>query len=64
MIFCRNVMIYFDDQMKLQLLRSFSDQLAEDGTLFIGHSETIRAGEAPFAPLPIPQGFCYRKFAK
>lgn len=60
-IFCRNVMIYFDDQMKSQLLRSFSDQLADDGTLFIGHSETIRADEGVFAPLSLPQGFCYRK---
>lgn len=62
-IFCRNVMIYFDDAMKLQLLRSFSDQLADDGTLFIGHSEMIRAEEGVFAPLSIPQGFCYRKLS-
>jgi chemotaxis protein methyltransferase CheR len=60
-IFCRNVMIYFDDAMKSQVLRTFADQLAPDGTLFIGHSETIRAGEAPFEALPIPHGFCYRK---
>ncbi len=60
-IFCRNVMIYFDDAMKSQVLRTFAEQLAPDGTLFIGHSETIRAAEAPFEPLPIPHGFCYRK---
>ncbi len=60
-IFCRNVMIYFDDAMKSQVLRTFADQLAADGTLFIGHSETIRAAEAPFEALPIPHGFCYRK---
>ncbi len=59
-IFCRNVMIYFDDAMKEQLMGSFCDQLADDGTLFIGHSETIR-GNQQFTPLTIPQGFCYRK---
>ncbi len=63
-IFCRNVMIYFDDQMKAQVLNTFADQLAADGTLFIGHSETIRAGEAPFASLPISAGFCYQKTGK
>ncbi len=60
-IFCRNVMIYFDDAMKKQVLGTFADQLAPDGTLFIGHSETIKVGEAPFVQLPHPQGFCYRK---
>ncbi|MCC6969186.1 MAG: protein-glutamate O-methyltransferase CheR [Phycisphaerales bacterium] len=60
-IFCRNVMIYFDDAMKKQVLNMFADQLADDGYLFIGHSETIRSGEAPFQALPLPQGFCYRK---
>ena len=63
-IFCRNVMIYFDDQMKVQVLNTFADQLAADGTLFIGHSETIRTGEAPFASLPISAGFCYQKTGK
>jgi chemotaxis protein methyltransferase CheR len=61
LIMCRNVMIYFDDEMKKQVLGTFADQLANDGTLFIGHSETIRPGDAPFAALPIPQGFCYKK---
>ncbi|MGD9791077.1 MAG: protein-glutamate O-methyltransferase CheR [Phycisphaerales bacterium] len=60
-IFCRNVLIYFDDAMKGQVFKTFADQLADDGTLFIGHSETIRPGEAPFEALQIPQGFCYRK---
>ncbi|MFO0858201.1 MAG: protein-glutamate O-methyltransferase CheR [Phycisphaerales bacterium] len=59
-IFCRNVMIYFDDAMKDGCIQMFSDQLASDGTLFIGHSENIRNAQV-FQPLPIPQGFCYRK---
>jgi chemotaxis protein methyltransferase CheR len=60
-IFCRNVMIYFDDPMKAQVLKMFHDQLADDGYLFIGHSETIRPGEVPFNPMPWPQAFCYAK---
>ena len=59
-IFCRNVMIYFDDAMKDTVLQCFSDQLASDGTLFIGHSENIRTSNL-FTAMPIAQGFCYRK---
>ncbi|QYU67835.1 protein-glutamate O-methyltransferase CheR [Leptolyngbya sp. 15MV] len=60
-IFCRNVMIYFDDAMKKSLLKTFHEVLAEDGTLFIGHSETIRSLDVPFEPINIPQGFCYAR---
>jgi len=60
-IFCRNVMIYFDDAMKQIVVRTFAEQLAGDGALFIGHSENLRGLDVPFEPIPIPEGFCYRK---
>lgn len=60
-IFCRNVLIYFDDMMKKGVVSMFSNQLAEDGTLFIGHSERIKDLTNDFQQLPIPQGFCYQK---
>ncbi len=40
-IFCRNVMIYFDQETKNQLVRKLYDQLEYGGYLFIGHSESI-----------------------
>jgi len=60
-IFCRNVMIYFDDAMKASCVKLFHEQLAQDGTLFIGHSETIRNTGVNFVPLNVPQGFAYAK---
>jgi chemotaxis protein methyltransferase CheR len=60
-IFCRNVMIYFDDKMKGDVLCTFAEVLAKDGRLFIGHSESIRGTKAPFDPLPLAQAFCYAK---
>jgi chemotaxis protein methyltransferase CheR len=60
-IFCRNVMIYFDEPMKKQVVQTFGDQLAEDGWLFIGHSETLRGLDDRFEAMNVPQGFCYRK---
>jgi chemotaxis protein methyltransferase CheR len=40
-IFCRNVMIYFDEPTKELLLRRLSDQLVSGGYLYIGHSERL-----------------------
>ncbi len=62
-IFCRNVLIYFDDNMKAGVLDMFNKQLAPDGTLFIGHSERIKGLTDHFTQLQIPQGFCYQKTA-
>lgn len=60
-IFCRNVMIYFDDDMKKRCVDLFGEVLAPDGTLFIGHSENIRGLSAHFEQVQVSQGFCYRK---
>lgn len=40
-IFCRNVLIYFDKNTQQKLCRGFSERLKPGGYLFIGHSERI-----------------------
>lgn len=40
-IFCRNVMIYFDAQVQQELVKKFHDYLCRGGLLFIGHSESL-----------------------
>ena len=40
-IFCRNVMIYFDDDAKAELEARLVDMLAPGGYLYIGHSERL-----------------------
>ncbi|MCR5813169.1 MAG: chemotaxis protein CheR [Desulfovibrio sp.] len=40
-VFCRNVIIYFDDDMKRRVINSFYDNLLPGGALLIGHSETL-----------------------
>lgn len=60
-IFCRNVLIYFAEDMKRRCARLFHDRLASDGVLFIGHSESLRDAGVPLEPLPVPHAFAYVK---
>jgi len=60
-IFCRNVLIYFDKDMKQRSITMFENQLSDDGYLFIGHSESLRGLEGHFSSVPIPKAFCYEK---
>ncbi len=45
MIFCRNVMIYFDKKLMFKLVRRFEEKLTAGGLLFIGHSESLMGGD-------------------
>jgi chemotaxis protein methyltransferase CheR len=47
LILCRNVCIYFDTPTKSKVLHSLSGQLADDGLLLLGASETILGTQAP-----------------
>ena len=47
-IFCRNVVIYFDKQTQAALMQKFHRQLVTGGYLFIGHSETLNGLGVPF----------------
>ncbi|MCD6569405.1 MAG: protein-glutamate O-methyltransferase, partial [Deltaproteobacteria bacterium] len=40
-IFCRNVIIYFDLNTKINLISKFYNLLKEDGYIFVGHSESL-----------------------
>lgn len=48
-IFMRNVMIYFDDPTKAEVIRKVYDTLEPGGYLFIGRTETLDRGTTPFA---------------
>lgn len=47
-IFCRNVMIYFDKPTQKNILHKFAQVLKPGGLLFAGHSENFADSGAPF----------------
>lgn len=41
LIFCRNVLIYFDTESRLRVLKRFYRSLRRDGYIYLGHSESV-----------------------
>lgn len=50
-IFCRNVLIYFERDTQEQLIRKFCNNLIKGGHLFIGHSESLTGMDLPLSQL-------------
>ena len=57
-IFCRNVIIYFDRPTQEKLFDKYYHQLVPGGYLFIGHSETLNGINDQFVPVA---GSTYKK---
>ncbi|MGE0565354.1 MAG: protein-glutamate O-methyltransferase CheR [Pseudolabrys sp.] len=55
-IFCRNVLIYFDQPTKIDVLERLSRQIAPDGYLLLGAAETVIGLTDKFAPLADQRG--------
>ncbi len=60
-VFCRNVIIYFDQAMKQRVVGSFYDNLLPGGYLMIGHSETLHRVSQTFKPIYHPGTIAYKK---
>ena len=55
-VFCRNVLIYFDQPTKARALDAIAAQLAPDGVLYLGGAETVLGLTEKLAPLPDAPG--------
>lgn len=50
-IFCRNVIIYFDRSTQEQIMQKLTAQLLPGGYIFVGHSETLHSLDLPLVPI-------------
>jgi len=60
-IFCRNVLIYFDDRAKQKVVSGLYDVLKPGGFLFIGSSESLHSVTRAFRPVIIDKVVVYQK---
>jgi len=60
-IFCRNVLIYFDEASVRTVAMNLNGRLAEGGYLFLGHAETISGLLPELRTINAPSTFYYRK---
>ena len=60
-IFCRNVIIYFDRDAKKKVIETFYDKLQEGGYLLLGHSESLINISAAFTLRTLRNDMVYQK---
>ncbi|MBB4266177.1 CheR family methyltransferase [Roseospira visakhapatnamensis] len=55
-VFCRNVLIYFDQPTKTKVLRSMAGLMPDDAVLYLGGAETVLGISDQFKPVPGQRG--------
>jgi chemotaxis protein methyltransferase CheR len=55
-VFCRNVLIYFDQPTKAMVLERIGRQLVQDGFLYLGGAETVVGITDKFQPMTNHRG--------
>jgi chemotaxis protein methyltransferase WspC len=60
-IFCRNLLIYFDPPAWKLAIKTLSRLLKDNGILFMGHAEMLEMSAKDFESMRVPCAFAYRK---
>ncbi len=59
-IFCRNVLIYFSNENKTEIMNKFAKSMQSDGVLILGASETVTNHCNAFEMIKCPRGVVYK----
>lgn len=60
-IFCRNVLIYFDGPSRKRVIEMFHERLVQGGVLLLGHAESLLNVSTAFELLHLKEDLVYRK---
>jgi chemotaxis protein methyltransferase WspC len=61
-VFCRNLLIYLDDESRARAFATLARLIADGGLLFLGHADRMDAlEETPFQPTGDKGAFAFRK---
>lgn len=63
-VFCRNLLIYFNVETKEKVIKSLHRVLSPEGILFLGHAETGRMVNGLFDSIKHPGAFAYQPLAQ
>ncbi|HEX2676358.1 MAG TPA: protein-glutamate O-methyltransferase CheR, partial [Polyangiales bacterium] len=63
-VFCRNVLIYFDQASRRRVIQAFYDRLHPEGFLMLGHSESLLNTSTAFELAHLRGDLAYRKPAR
>lgn len=60
-VFCRNVLIYFDEQSSRKVIHDFYESINPGGYIFLGHSESVNRISKDFELVRMGSDIVYRK---
>ncbi len=60
-VFCRNLLIYFDDETKKKVVNHLGQLLIDHGVLFVGYADVSALMGQPFVPVSYPGAFAFYK---
>lgn len=60
-VFCRNVLIYFDDASKKKAISHLYDSMEKGGYLLVGFSESLHSVTRLFRPVSVERSVVYKK---